>query len=108
MTELLGRNNRQAVSDFIASSNSPDCPEPADIDQLKPTDAVAEQSAVYPMPQLRPATERSLLPAEHNTLLESNGDQTGRRRSTKLIWQSISFELSGVKAGELIPWFPIW
>lgn len=56
-----------------------------------------------PQPQLRPATERSLLPAEHNTLnqmVTKLAAATGE--STKLIWQSM-LELSGVKAGELIP-----
>ncbi|MBD9065521.1 MAG: flagella biosynthesis regulator Flk, partial [Enterobacter cloacae] len=53
--------------------------------------------------QQRPSTERPLLPAEHNTLnqmVTRLAAATGE--STKLIWQSM-LELSGVKAGELIP-----
>lgn len=56
-----------------------------------------------PQPQQRPSTERPLLPAEHNTLnqmVTKLAAATGE--STKLIWQSM-LELSGVKAGELIP-----
>jgi hypothetical protein len=52
---------------------------------------------------VRPATERPLLPAEHNTLnqmVTKLAAATGE--STKLIWQSM-LELSDVKSGELIP-----
>ncbi|HGE8108430.1 TPA: flagella biosynthesis regulator Flk, partial [Salmonella enterica] len=56
-----------------------------------------------PQPQQRPATDRPLLPAEHNTLnqlVTKLAAATGE--SNKLIWQSM-LELSGVKSGELIP-----
>ena len=56
-----------------------------------------------PQPQQRPSTERPLLPAEHNTLNQMvTGLAAATGESTKLIWQSM-LELSGVKAGELIP-----
>ena len=93
LTELLGQgNNRQAVSDFIRLFN------------VK-TPSMEQSIGLLsgPQPQQRPSTERPLQPAEHNTLKQmvtKLAAATGE--PTKLIWQSM-LELSGVKAGEMIP-----
>ena len=58
---------------------------------------------VIPQPQQREATDRPLLPAEHNALKQlvtKLAAATGE--PSKQIWQSM-LELSGVKDGELIP-----
>ena len=58
---------------------------------------------VIPQPQQREATDRPLLPAEHNALkrlVTKLAAATGE--PSKQIWQSM-LELSGVKDGELIP-----
>jgi len=105
LTELLGQgNNRQAVSDFIRQQFGHTALSQLTPDQLKTVLTLLQSNQLsIPQPQQRPATERPLLPAEHNTLnqmVTKLAAATGE--STKLIWQSM-LELSGVKAGELIP-----
>lgn len=105
LTELLGQgNNRQAVSDFIRQQFGQTALSQLTPDQLKTVLTLLQNNEMsIPQPQTRPATERSLLPAEHNTLKQmvtKLAAATGE--PTKLIWQSM-LELSGVKDGELIP-----
>ncbi|ECA3240431.1 flagella biosynthesis regulator Flk [Salmonella enterica subsp. enterica serovar Anatum] len=105
LTELLGvRNNRQAVSDFIRQQYGQTALSQLTPDQLKNVLTLLQQGQLsIPQPQQRPATDRPLLPAEHNTLnqlVTKLAAATGE--SNKLIWQSM-LELSGVKSGELIP-----
>ncbi|SUG65186.1 Div protein [Salmonella enterica subsp. enterica] len=106
LTELLGvGNNRQAVQRFYPSAIRSK-PRLAQLtpDQLKNVLTLLQQGQLsIPQPQQRPATDRPLLPAEHNTLnqlVTKLAAATGE--SNKLIWQSM-LELSGVKSGELIP-----
>jgi uncharacterized membrane protein YheB (UPF0754 family) len=71
LTELLSQgNNRQAVSDFIRQQFGQTALSQLTPEQLKNrADAAANQGQLsIPQPQQRPATERPLLPAEHNTL----------------------------------------
>ncbi len=105
LTELLGQgNNRQAASDFIRQQFGHTALSQLTPEQLKTVLTLLQNNQLsIPQPQQRPATERSLLPAEHNTLKQmvtKLAAATGE--SNKLIWQSM-LELSGVKAGELIP-----
>ena len=105
LTELLGQgNNRQAVSDFIRQQFGQTALSQLTPDQLKTVLTLLQNNQLsIPQPQQRPATERPLLPAEHNTLKQmvtKLAAATGE--SNKLIWQSM-LELSGVKTGELIP-----
>ena len=105
LTELLGQgNNRQAVSDFIRQQFGHTALGQLTPEQLKTVLTLLQNNQLLiPQPQQRPATERPLLPAEHNTLKQmvtKLAAATGE--SNKLIWQSM-LELSGVKAGELIP-----
>ena len=105
LTELLGQgNNRQAVSDFIRQQFGHTALSQLAPEQLKTVLTLLQNKELtIPQPQQRTATERSLLPAEHNTLKQmvtKLAAATGE--PTKLIWQSM-LELSGVKAGELIP-----
>lgn len=97
-------NNRQAVSDFIRQQFGQTALSQLTPDQLKTVLTLLQTNQLtIPQPQQRPSTERPLLPAEHNTLnqmVTRLAAATGE--STKLIWQSM-LELSGVKAGELIP-----
>lgn len=105
LTELLSQgNNRQAVSDFIRQQYGQTALSQLSPDQLKNVLTLLQQGELtIPQPQQRPATDRPLLPAEHNTLnqlVTRLAAATGE--SGKLIWQSM-LELSGVKSGELIP-----
>jgi len=105
LTELLGQgNNRQAVSDFIRQQFGQTALSQLTPDQLKTVLTLLQSNQLsIPQPQQRPATERPLLPAEHNTLKQMVtrlAAATGE--PTKLIWQSM-LELSGVKVGEMIP-----
>nr|WP_318384151.1 flagella biosynthesis regulator Flk [uncultured Enterobacter sp.] len=105
LTELLGQgNNRQAVSDFIRQQFGQTALSQLTPEQLKTVLVLLQKGEVtIPQPQQRPATDRPLLPAEHNTLNQAVtklAAATGE--SGKDIWQSI-IELSGVKTGELIP-----
>lgn len=105
LTELLNLgNNRQAVSDFIRQNYAQTALSQLTPEQLKNVLTLLQQGQLsIPQPQQRPATDRPLLPAEHNTLnqlVTRLAAATGE--SGKLIWQSM-LELSGVKSGELIP-----
>lgn len=105
LTELLSLgNNRQAVSDFIRQQYNQTALSQLTPEQLKNVLTLLQQGLLsIPQPQQRPATDRPLLPAEHNTLnqlVTKLAAATGE--SGKLIWQSM-LELSGVKSGELIP-----
>lgn len=105
LTELLGQgNNRQAVSDFIRQQFGQTA-----LHQLTPAQLMTvlvtlqKGELTIPQPQQRPATDRPLLPAEHNTLNQAVtklAAATGE--SGKAIWQAM-MELSGVKSGEPIP-----
>ena len=105
LTELLGQgNNRQAVSDFIRQQYGHTALSQLSPEQLKTVLTLLQSNQLsIPQPQQRPSTERPLQPAEHNTLKQmvtKLAAATGE--PTKLIWQSM-LELSGVKAGEMIP-----
>ncbi|POP42431.1 flagella biosynthesis regulator Flk [Superficieibacter electus] len=105
LTELLNLgNNRQAVSDFIRQQYGQTALSQLTPEQLKGVLTLLQNNELsIPQPQQRPATDRPLLPAEHNTLnqlVTKLAAATGE--SGKLIWQSM-LELSGVKSGELIP-----
>lgn len=105
LTELLNQgNNRQAVSDFIRQQFGQTALSQLTPQQLKTVLTMLQNNQItIPQPQQRPATERPLLPAEHNSLNQAVtklAAATGE--SGKLIWQSM-LELSGVKSGELIP-----
>lgn len=92
------------MSDFIRQQYGQTALGQLTPDQLKTVLTLLQNNELsIPQPQVRPATERPLLPAEHNTLKQmvtKLAAATGE--PTKLIWQSM-LELSGVKAGELIP-----
>ena len=99
LTELLSQgNNRQAVSDFIRQQYGQTALSQLTPEQLKNVLALLQQGQLsIPQPQQRPATDRPLLPAEHNTLnqlVTKLAAATGE--SGKMIWQSM-LELSGVK-----------
>lgn len=105
LTELLNHgNNRQAVSDYIRQQFGQTALSQLTPEQLKTVLTLLQNNQIaIPQPQLRPATERPLLPAEHNSLNQAVtrlAAATGE--SGKLIWQSM-MELSGVKTVELIP-----
>ncbi|POT60154.1 flagella biosynthesis regulator Flk [Citrobacter amalonaticus] len=105
LTELLNQgNNRQAVSDYIRQQYGQTALSQLTPEQLKNVLTLLQQGTLsIPQPQQRPATDRPLLPAEHNTLnqlVTKLAAATGE--SGKQIWQSM-LELSGVKSGELIP-----
>lgn len=70
LTELLGQgNNRQAVSDFIRQQFGQTALSQLTPEQLKTVLTLLQTNQLsIPQPQQRPATERPLLPAEHNTL----------------------------------------
>lgn len=105
LTELLGQgNNRQAVSDYIRQQYGQTALSQLTPQQLNNVLRLLQQGQLsIPQPQQRPATDRPLLPAEHNTLNQlvtkvsaATGD------ANKLIWQSL-LELSGVKPGDPLP-----
>lgn len=105
LTELLSvGNNRQAVSDYIRQQFGHTALNQLSPEQLKSVLTLLQSNQMsIPQPQQRPATDRPLQPAEHNTLNQLTtklAAATGE--SPKLIWQSM-LELSGVKSGELIP-----
>lgn len=105
LTELLNvGNNRQAASDYIRQQFGQTALSQLSPEQLKSVLVLLQNGQMaIPQPQQRPATERPLLPAEHNTLNQQVtrlAAATGE--SPKLIWQSM-LELAGVKTGELIP-----
>ncbi|MDF7759817.1 flagella biosynthesis regulator Flk [Kosakonia cowanii] len=105
LTELLSKgNNRQAVSNFIRQEFGQTALSQLTPQQLKTVLTMLQNNQIaIPQPQQRPATERPLVAAEHNSLNQAVtklAAATGE--SNKLIWQSM-LELSGVKSGELIP-----
>lgn len=93
-----------AVSDFIRQQYGHTALSQLSPEQLKTVLTLLQSNQLsIPQPQQRPSTERPLQPAEHNTLKQmvtKLAAATGE--PTKLIWQSM-LELSGVKAGEMIP-----
>ncbi|QCT86053.1 flagella biosynthesis regulator Flk [Escherichia sp. E4742] len=97
-------NNRQAVTDYIRHNFGQTPLNQLSPEQLKTVlTLLQEGKMVIPQPQQRQATDRPLLPAEHNTLKQlvtKLAAATGE--PSKQIWQSM-LELSGVKNGELIP-----
>ncbi|WP_149992970.1 flagella biosynthesis regulator Flk [Escherichia albertii] len=97
-------NNRQAVTDYIRNNFGQTPLNQLSPEQLKSIlNLLQEGKMVIPQPQQRQATDRPLLPAEHNTLKQlvtKLAAATGE--PSKQIWQSM-LELSGVKDGELIP-----
>lgn len=105
LSELLSQgNNRQAVSDYIRQQFGQTALSQLTPEQLKSVLTLLQNNQLaIPQPQQRPATDRPLLPAEHNTLNKQVAKLTAATgESGKLIWQSM-LELSGVKTGELIP-----
>lgn len=97
-------NNRQAVTDYIRHNFGQTPLNQLSPEQLKTIlTLLQEGKMVIPQPQQREATDRPLLPAEHNALKQlvtKLAAATGE--PSKQIWQSM-LELSGVKDGELIP-----
>ncbi|HHC4717135.1 TPA: flagella biosynthesis regulator Flk [Escherichia albertii] len=97
-------NNRQAVTDYIRNNFGQTPLNQLSPEQLKTIlNLLQEGKMVIPQPQQRQATDRPLLPTEHNTLKQlvtKLAAATGK--PSKQIWQSM-LELSGVKDGELIP-----
>ncbi len=97
-------NNRQAVTDYIRLNFGQTPLNQLSPEQLKTVLTLLQDGKmVIPQPQQRQATDRPLLPAEHNTLKQlvtKLAAATGE--PSKQIWQSM-LELSGVKNGELIP-----
>ncbi|EHQ8139927.1 flagella biosynthesis regulator Flk [Escherichia albertii] len=97
-------NNRQAVTDYIRNNFGQTPLNQLSPEQLKTIlNLLQEGKMVIPQPQQRQATDRPLLPTEHNTLKQlvtKLAAATGE--PSKQIWQSM-LELSGVKDGELIP-----
>lgn len=91
------------MSDFIRQQYGQTALSQLTPEQLKNVLTLLQQGQLsIPQPQQRPATDRPLLPAEHNTLnqlVTKLAAATGE--SGKMIWQSM-LELSGVKSGELI------
>ena len=105
LSELLSQgNNRQAVSDYIRQQFGQTALSQLTPEQLKSVLTLLQNNQLaIPQPQQRQATDRPLLPAEHNTLNKQVAKLTAATgESGKLIWQSM-LELSGVKTGELIP-----
>lgn len=105
LSELLPQgNNRQAVSDYIRQQFGQTALSQLTPEQLKSVLTLLQNNQLaIPQPQQRPATDRPLLPAEHNSLNKQVAKLTAATgESSKLIWQSM-LELSGVKTGELIP-----
>lgn len=105
LTELLSQgNNRQAVSDFIRQQFGQTALSQLSPDQLKMVLTLLQNNQLsIPQPQVRPGTDRPMLPAENNTLnqlVTKLAASTGE--SGKLIWQSM-LELTSVKTGEPIP-----
>lgn len=105
LSELLPQgNNRQAVSDYIRQQFGQSALSQLTPEQLKSVLTLLQNNQLaIPQPQQRQATDRPLLPAEHNALnkqVAKLAAATGE--SGKLIWQSM-LELSGVKTGDLIP-----
>ncbi|VFS44485.1 flagella biosynthesis regulator [Enterobacter cancerogenus] len=97
LTELLGQgNNRQAVSDFIRQQFGQTALSQLTPDQLKTVLTLLQNNQLsIPQPQQRPATERPLQPAEHNTLKQMVARLAAATgEPTKLIWQSM-LELFG-------------
>ena len=92
------------MSDFIRQQYGHTALSQLSPEQLKTVLTLLQSNQLsIPQPQQRPSTERPLQPAEHNTLKQmvtKLAAATGE--PTKLIWQSM-LELSGVKAGEMIP-----
>jgi len=105
LSELLPQgNNRQAVSDYIRQQFGQTALSQLTPEQLKSVLTLLQNNQLaIPQPQQRQATDRPLLPAEHNSLNKQVAKLTAATgESGKLIWQSM-LELSGVKTGELIP-----
>lgn len=105
LSELLSQgNNRQAVSDYIRQQFGQTALSQLTPEQLKSVLTLLQNNQLaIPQPQQRQATDRPLLPAEHNTLNKQVAKLTAATgESGKLIWQSM-LELSGGKTGELIP-----
>ncbi|HKM98669.1 MAG TPA: flagella biosynthesis regulator Flk [Buttiauxella sp.] len=105
LSELLPQgNNRQAVSDYIRQQFGQTALSQLTPEQLKSVLTLLQNNQLaIPQPQQRQATDRPLLPAEHNALNKQVAKLTAATgESGKLIWQSM-LELSGVKTGDLIP-----
>ena len=105
LTELLSQgNNRQAVSDYIRHQFGQTALSQLTPQQLKSVLHLLQQGQLsIPQPQLRPATDRPLLPAEHhslNQLVVKISAATGE--DNKAIWHTL-LELSGVKNGDPLP-----
>lgn len=102
LSTLLGLgNNRQAVSDHIRQAYGQ-----TTLSQLTPEQRaqvlhlLEAGELTPPQPQLRPQTERPLLPTEHNALNQAAGKLAAATGKTvKQIWQSM-LELAGLKEGE--------
>jgi hypothetical protein len=101
LTVLLQHgNNRQAVSDYIRQQFGQTVLSQLTPDQLKQVLTLLQRGELsIPQPVQRPATERPLLPAEHNALNQLVGKLSAATgESAKLIWQSM-LELTGAKHG---------
>ncbi len=104
LTELLQHgNNRQAVSDYIRQQFGQTVLSQLTPDQLRQVLTLLQRGELsIPQPVQRPATERPLLPAEHNALNKLVGKLSAATgESAKLIWQSM-LELTGARDGKPI------
>lgn len=105
LSELLPQgNNRQAVSDYIRQQYGHTVLSQLTPDQLQEVvDLLQNGRLVIPQPQQSALTDRTLLPAEHNTLnqqITRLAAITGESPSD--IWQSL-MTMMGLKAGDPIP-----
>lgn len=105
LTELLPQgNNRQAVSDFIRQQFGLTVLSALSQDQLRQVLTMLKNGEmVIPQPQQSPVTDRSLLPAEHQTLQQqiarlaaATGEPTAK------IWAT-ALKLTGLSMGDPIP-----
>ena len=105
LTDLLPQgNNRQAVSDFIRQQFGHTVLSSLSQDQLRQVLTMLQNGQMtIPQPQLMRNSDRSLLPAEHQTLNQQVvklAAATGEQSST--VWSS-ALKLVGLKSGDPIP-----
>jgi len=105
LTELLPQgNNRQAVSDFIRQNFGHTVLSQLSHEQLQQVLVLIQSHEMsIPQPQQTPVTDRTLLPAEHNSLQQfvtKLSAATGEAPAK--LWHAL-FDLVGLKSGDPIP-----
>lgn len=105
LTDLLPQgNNRQAVSDFIRQQFGHTVLSSLSPDQLRQVLTMLQNGQMtIPQPQLARNSDRTLLPAEHQTLNQQVvklAASTGEQSSA--VWSS-ALKLVGLKSGDPIP-----